>query len=563
MSLLGNLKIRTKLLILLAISVVTLVTITGLAGGVMHGRMLDDRVDKLRSLSVTARGVAFFLDGQVRQGRMTREAASAEMRDLLHTLRYGGKDDYFLAQTYDGMVVMHGGDPAREGKVTAAKDDQGRTSAELANQSLGSGDGGTITYGVAKPGQVVKMPKISYVARFAPWGIDFITGSWTDDIEQAFNVTLRAFLAAGGVLLLIGLTATWLINRDIAGNLTALKTVMVRLADGDLTAEIPALGRRDEIGAMAAAVQVFKDNALEIARLRDEQSHAEHRAAEERARTMARVAADFEMNVQAIASVVATAAEGLETNAAAMAGTADYTQREAAAVAAASEQSSVNTQVVASAAEELSASVRDVGSRVIESARIAAQASAEAERSSALVDGLAASVREIGAITQMINEIAGKTNLLALNATIEAARAGEAGKGFAVVASEVKSLASQTAKATRAIGGQIVSIQDTTEHTVGAIRSIAETIGRLNGIATSIATAVEQQGTATIEIARNVQEAAAGATMVSSSIARVGQAAGQSGHAANAMHGEAGTLARQAETLRRQVDGFLSAVRAA
>jgi methyl-accepting chemotaxis protein len=275
------------------------------------------------------------------------------------------------------------------------------------------------------------------------------------------------------------------------------------------------------------------------------------------------LADDFETNVKGAVEIVASAAAQLESTAKSLGGSAEATTRQSSAVAAASEQAAVNIQTVASAAEELSTSIGEISRQVSESATIAREAVGQAQATDHQVEALSAAAARIGEVVRLINEIASQTNLLALNATIEAARAGEAGKGFAVVASEVKNLATQTAKATEDIGGQIAAIQTATTGAVSAIRSIGETIQRIDQIAGSIAAAVEEQSASTAEIARNVQQASAGTADVSSNIVTVTDAARQTGASAGEMLDSAGALGRESARLRDQVDRFLREVRAA
>jgi len=335
-----------------------------------------------------------------------------------------------------------------------------------------------------------------------------------------------------------------------------------RLAKRDYKAEIPETHRNDEIGALAKAVLVFKESMIEGDRLAAEQ-RKEQETKERRAKAMAEAVAEFETAIGAVVKTVSSAATEMQAAAQAMTATAEETTRQATAVAAASEQASSNVQTVATAGEELSSSIAEIGRQVNQSAEIAAKAVTEAGQTDQKVQGLADSAQKIGEVVTLIQDIAAQTNLLALNATIEAARAGEAGKGFAVVASEVKSLATQTAKATEEIAGQIGAIQGATKQSVEAIKGIGHTITQINEISTTIASAVEEQGAATQEIARNVQQAAKGTEEVSENISGVTKAAGETGAAATQVLGAAGELAKQAETLREQVDAFLSKVRAA
>jgi methyl-accepting chemotaxis protein len=276
-----------------------------------------------------------------------------------------------------------------------------------------------------------------------------------------------------------------------------------------------------------------------------------------------KIADDFETNVKGVVQTVASAASQLQGTAKALGGSAEETTRQSTVVSAASEQAAVNIQTVASAAEELSASIGEISRQVSESAKIARDAVSQAKATDAQVEALSQGAAKIGEVVRLINEIASQTNLLALNATIEAARAGEAGKGFAVVASEVKNLASQTAKATEEIGGQIAAIQSATSGAVGAIRSIGETIARIDQISGSIAAAVEEQSASTAEIARNVQQASAGTAEVSSNIVTVTDAARETGKSAGQMLGSADELSRESARLSEQVDRFLREVRAA
>jgi methyl-accepting chemotaxis protein len=379
----------------------------------------------------------------------------------------------------------------------------------------------------------------------------------------AMEETLWTAVIIAVISILMGVVIAVLLSRSITKPITGMTSAMEILAAGNRKIEVPGLGRKDEVGLMANAVQVFKENAERVARMEEEQKEAERRAAEEKKRAMNELADSFQAQVGGIVQTVSSSATEMQTTAQTMSSTAEETSRQATAVAAASEQASTNVQTVASAAEELSSSITEISRQVAQSAEIAGRAVADAERTNAQVQGLADAAQKIGEVVSLINDIASQTNLLALNATIEAARAGDAGKGFAVVASEVKNLANETAKATEEITAQITSVQAATREAVTAIQAIGQTIGSINEIATTIASAVEEQGAATQEIARNVQQASAGTTEVSSNIAGVTQAATETGAAASQVLSASGELARQGELLRGEVDKFLHAVRAA
>jgi len=368
-------------------------------------------------------------------------------------------------------------------------------------------------------------------------------------------VAILALILGSGLALFIG--------RAISRPVVNMTEAMGNLAEGDLAVEIPATGRRDEIGDMAAAVQVFKDNAIAVERLKKEREEQEKRAQEEKRQQMEDLADNFESSVGSIIQTVSSAATELQQTAESMSATAEETNAQSTAVAAASEEASTNVQTVAASTEELTASIGEISRQITESNAIAQQAVLDAESANEDVQGLSQAARTIGDVVGLISDIAEQTNLLALNATIEAARAGEAGKGFAVVASEVKSLATQTAKATEEIATQAENMQSATSNTVDAIEKISGVIKQISENATSISSAVEQQNAATREISRNVQEAATGTQEVSSNITGVRQAAEETGASSSQVLESSNELSKQSETLRDEVAQFISGLRAA
>jgi methyl-accepting chemotaxis protein len=315
------------------------------------------------------------------------------------------------------------------------------------------------------------------------------------DAEAVRAEVIMAVVAVGGIL---GGTALgyFVATFAIGGPLARSISNVTELAKGNLSDEIFGNGRKDEIGQIASALQVFKENALNAKRLEEEQKAAQEKQMV-RAKAVEGYIAEFDRSVAGVLQMVSTASTELQSTAQSMSMTAEETSRRSTAVAAASEQASTNVQTVASAAEELSSSITEISRQVAESAKIAGQASEQARTTNLQIKGLSEAAQRIGDVVKLINDVASQTNLLALNATIEAARAGEAGKGFAVVASEVKSLANQTSKATEEISQKISEMQAATGQSVEAIGAITGTIGRINEIATTIASAVEEQGAAT------------------------------------------------------------------
>ncbi|SFV15789.1 MULTISPECIES: HAMP domain-containing methyl-accepting chemotaxis protein [Bradyrhizobium] len=381
--------------------------------------------------------------------------------------------------------------------------------------------------------------------------------------EAVIDGTTTVQEIAGGIAVLFGLIVAFLTARSLVGPLTSMTRAMGLLAGGNLEIEIPGRGKADEIGDMAKAIQVFKDNMVETERLRAEQVEVEARQAESRKKDMVRLADQFEQAVGEIVDTVSSASSELEASAGTLTATASRAQDRSTEVASASQEATANVQAVASATEELSSSVSEIARQVQESARIATEAVGQASRTNARVGELSKAAARIGDVVELITTIAGQTNLLALNATIEAARAGDAGRGFAVVASEVKALAQQTAKATDEIAQQVSGIQAATEESVGSIREISGTIERLSEISSTVAAAVEQQGAATREISRNVQQAAHGTQRVSTNIGDVQRGASETGSASSQVLSAARSLSADSNRLKQEVAKFLNSVHAA
>ncbi|WP_428535213.1 methyl-accepting chemotaxis protein [Rhodopila sp.] len=559
----SRLKLRTKLGLLLSLSVLAVLVSIGFGAESLHSKMTQDRIDKLRAVVQSTMTIAKGLDAEVTAKTLTQDQAIGQLRAIVHAMRFDGGTGYLAISRPDGMVVIHGANPSLEGKLSNAADSQGRSITSLEIEAMRNSTDGVVAYSFPRPGQTQPTPKIAYVARFAPWDLVFLAGAYVDDLNSEFTSTVTWLSVVGGLILALTLTIGWLVNRDISKMLGELRDTMARLADGNLAVVVPGLDRKDEMGGMARAVDVFKDHAARLAALQQEQQAERQRVNEERRRTLVGLADRFDKEVRSVVEAVATAGGEMGAAARKVGGTASAATEQSGSALQEAEQATANVQGVAAAIEEMAATGSEISRQVARAATISRDAAEEGRRTNDKVAGLAMAAQKVGDVVNLIQNIAAQTNLLALNATIEAARAGEAGKGFAVVAGEVKSLANQTAKATEEIRAQIASIQAESTAALAAIQGISHTVHGVEEIAAAISSTVEQQSSAILEVSENIQQAASRTQQVAHNLKRVSDGLGENASAAAEVLSAADLLGHQAGVLRVEVDGFLGTVRAA
>jgi methyl-accepting chemotaxis protein len=548
-------------LLLLALAVVTWLGLSE-----VHRSLIQDRKEELKSLVQVANGVIEGWHQKEVSGQLTQEQAQKGARDELWHLRFGN-NTYFFIQGYNGTTVLHI-DRKLEGQNRIGTTDPDGVYTVRGQIEAAQQGGGYVYYrnpragGTGAGDESTAIPKLSYTAPFEAWRWAVGTGIYIDDVDVIFDRVVWTFGLLAGATLILGIGLCYLVGRSISRPLTVITERMARLAGGDLTVEVPFLDDKHEIGHLAKALEVFKVNRRKVDEMAAEQN-AGQAAKLRRQETIERVIGEFQDRTTQVVDTVARAAQSVQSHAGSLAAMAQQSRTQVDVVNQAANDTTGNVQTIASAAEELSAAVNAVTQQVTRSTEVAERSVAESNRTSETMRGLSDASQKIGAIVQVIQDIASQTNLLALNATIEAARAGEAGKGFAVVASEVKTLANQTTKATAEIQQQINDIQAETTRLAQAISGIGKTVADMRIISGDIAVAMEEQGATTQEIARNINQAAGSTKDVSTNIAGVAKAADTTTRSVTELHEASDALLREATLLSTGMMDFFKQMRAA
>ena len=494
------------------------------------------------------------------------EAQEAAMR-AISEMRFGN-GDYIYITDANNIMLMHPIKAELVGVDMNTSRDKSKQQTfylrELRENTMNSPDGrGYVNYIWPRPGEETGSPKLGAAHKVSEWDWMICSGVYTNDVSKAFWKSFGTLSVLMLAMLLVLVLLSSVVIRMINTPLAKITKDMGRLAEGELEIDIDFIERQNEIGELARALGVFKENAMENLRLKEDQERLEKQAAEDRRRATLELADRIEERMQSVMESVAAAATELAHSAEEMQVNAGATSDRSASVAAAAEQAAANVATVASAAEELAATVNEISQQVSNAVQVASEAVNGSVKVSGQMEALNKTARQIGEILELINSIAEQTNLLALNATIEAARAGESGKGFAVVAAEVKTLANQTAEATDDIARQINEVQSATQEATSSIQAIRETIEKISEVSSSIAGAVEEQSATTSEIAQNVQQAATGTNDVTRNIADVSDAASSTGSIAHNVSDAAGQLSMQAEEMREAMGAFLVEMRKA
>jgi len=521
--------------------------------------ILHEREAKLRDMVGSVILLVKGYDAEVTAGRLSLEQAQTQAAKAIRAMRWGD-GDYYGVYSFGGVTLVHP-NPKNEGvnRLDATDSNGVRFIAGLIDKARAGG--GFVQYSVPRAAGAQGLPKLAFSAGYEPWQWAIQAGAYFDDVDDTVASQIKWTLGIGIAVLVLAGGLAFAVGTSITRPIAALCGIIDDLSSGKRNAEVPFADQRHEIGRIARAVEMFKNSLVEAERLAAEQSHVEERDALHRRDAQLQLASSFENRVGSIVQGVATAAASLHGIASAMLTSADGASQQAASAATATADTTGNINTVAAASEELAASITEIGMQVGRSSEMVSTAVKEAKETDQTVRQMADAAQKIGEVVVLIQGIAAQTNLLALNATIEAARAGEAGKGFAVVAGEVKTLATQTARATEEIAQQVSSIQGITDAAVEAIQRIGGTVGEIDEVVATVAAAIHQQNAATQEISRAIQTAAHGTGVLANNIQCLSDASGQVRHSADDVLSSSGALSEESARLSGEVSEFLAVVR--
>jgi methyl-accepting chemotaxis protein len=555
-------RIQHRIAGVIVLMTIGIIAVVGMSLMELRGTLMRGREATVKSQVEAAISVIGHYAELAKSGKLTVDAAQTEAKDALRPVRYGNKD-YLFVYDLKGYNIMHGAKKEMEGQLKIDQADSDGVKFTALMIDAAKNGGGYVGYRFPRAGSDVPVAKLSYAALAPDWQWMVGTGVYIDDVDTQFKGQAAQLGIIALAVLVIGLGVAFVIARSITRPINVITDRMGRLSHGDLTVETPFTARGDEVGDLARALSVFKENALKIEAMRTAQEAAERESAEARRHALLDMADDLDRSVNKLVGVLADSAGNMKSAATTMNALTEESGRQAVTIADGSRSASESVQTVAAATEELTAAIGEINQQVTRCAAVSREAVDAASAATTDVQSLTESAQKIGTVVGLINEIASQTNLLALNATIEAARAGEAGKGFAVVASEVKILATQTAKATEEIAGLINGVRTMTDRSAVSIKRITDTIRGVDDITTAIAAAMQEQGAATAEIARNVEQAATATQDVSRTIENLSHATQEVGQSAGLVLSASDGVVQNAGSLKQQIAQFLGQVRAA